>query len=102
VYIEPVNARRRLAVFAATALALSLLGAGSAGADPQDPKNRDIPINLLLIGEAYEKRGRYPEAMDYFQQCVVAEKVRSGHSPLVASLARNIERVKHEMSLCNK
>jgi len=67
-----------------------------------DPNSRDIPINLLLIGEAYEKRGKYPEAMDYFQQCVVAEKLRSGHSPMVGTLARNIERVKHEMALCRK
>jgi tetratricopeptide (TPR) repeat protein len=28
-----------------------------------EPKSRDIPITLLLIGEAYEKRQAYPEAM---------------------------------------
>src|SRR5207244_1517261 len=52
VYIEPVDARRRLAVFAATALALSLLGAGSAGADPQDPKNREAHPPHRVLGNA--------------------------------------------------
>ena len=39
-------------MFAATALALSLLGAGSAGADPQDPKNREAHPPHRVLGNA--------------------------------------------------
>lgn len=67
-----------------------------------DPKSRDIPITLLLIGEAYEKREAYPEAMDYFKQATLAEKERIGSGPMVATLARNIERVRREMAVCKK
>lgn len=67
-----------------------------------DPKSRDIPITLLLIGEAYEKRQAYPEAIEYFKQSALAEKQRIGNGPMVATLARNIERVKHEMKICKK
>ncbi|CAN5423415.1 hypothetical protein BH10CYA1_BH10CYA1_02870 [soil metagenome] len=67
-----------------------------------EPNSRDIPVTLLLIGEAYEKREKYPEALDYFQQCVVAEKLRAGHSPMVATYFRNVERVKHELAICKK
>jgi tetratricopeptide (TPR) repeat protein len=59
---------------------------------------RDISVNLLLIAEAYEKRGKYDEAMDYFKQAIAAEKLKSGNGPMVASLARNVERVRREMS----
>ncbi len=65
-----------------------------------EPKSRDIPITLLLIGEAYEKREAYPEAMDYFKQATLAEKERTGSGPMVATLARNIERVRREMAVC--
>jgi hypothetical protein len=57
---------------------------------------------LLLIGEAYEKRESYPEAMDYFKQATLAEKQRVGNGPMVATLARNIERVRHKMAVCAK
>lgn len=67
-----------------------------------DPKSRDIPITLLLIGEAYEKREAYPEAMDYFKQATLAEKQRIGNGPMVSTLARNIERVRHKMAVCAK
>lgn len=67
-----------------------------------EPGSRDIPINLLLIGEAYEKRKAYPEAMDYFKQAALAEKERTGPGPMVATLARNIERVRHKMAVCKK
>ncbi|MBS1953443.1 MAG: tetratricopeptide repeat protein [Cyanobacteria bacterium SZAS-4] len=65
-----------------------------------DPKSRDIPITLLLIGEAYEKREAYPEAMDYFKQATLAEKQRIGNGPMVLTLSRNIERVRHKMAVC--
>ncbi len=61
---------------------------------------RDISVNLLLIAEAYEKRGKLSEAMDYFKQAVAAEKLKAGNTPMVATLARNIERVRREMSAC--
>jgi hypothetical protein len=32
----------------------------------------------------------------------LAEKQRIGNGPMVATLARNIERVKHEMKICKK
>lgn len=67
-----------------------------------DPKSRDIPITLLLIGEAYEKREAYPEAMDYFKQATLAEKQRIGSGPMIATLARNVERVRHKMAVCAK
>lgn len=67
-----------------------------------DPKSRDIPITLLLIGEAYEKRQAYPEAMDYFKQATLAEKQRIGSGPMIATLARNVERVRHKMAVCAK
>jgi hypothetical protein len=52
VYIETVNTRRWSAVFAATAFALSLLGAGSAGAAPKDPKNREAHPPHKVRGNA--------------------------------------------------
>jgi tetratricopeptide (TPR) repeat protein len=61
--------------------------------------SRDVPVNLLLLGEAYEKEQKYDEALTYFQQAVESEKRRSGgNSSYAQSLARNINRVEREKS----
>ncbi|HEY9679643.1 MAG TPA: tetratricopeptide repeat protein [Drouetiella sp.] len=63
-----------------------------------DPNSSDIPINLLLIGEAYEKKEKFEPALDYFRQAVLAENKRSPHSPMSQALERNIDRVQHKLA----
>jgi hypothetical protein len=59
-YTETVNTRRWLAVFAATALILPLLGAGSAGAASQDPKTREAhPPHKVLRSATPTYQGGY-------------------------------------------
>jgi tetratricopeptide (TPR) repeat protein len=65
------------------------------------PNSRDVPVTLLLIGEAYEKRNKYDEAIAYFRQAIAAEKSKSGNSPMSLTLTRNIDRVCKEKSIAS-
>jgi tetratricopeptide (TPR) repeat protein len=63
--------------------------------------SRDVPVTLLLIGEAYEKRNKFDEAIAYFKQAIAAEKAKSGNSPMSVTLTRNIDRVCKEKSIAS-
>ncbi|HEY9760375.1 MAG TPA: tetratricopeptide repeat-containing protein [Oculatellaceae cyanobacterium] len=58
------------------------------------PKCSDLPFNLQMIGEAYEKHGDFKNALQYFQQAVaVQSKISGTDSPLAKALSKNVERV---------
>jgi tetratricopeptide (TPR) repeat protein len=62
-------------------------------------KCSDLPFNLQMIGEAYEKHGDFKTALQYFQQAVAVQSKISGPDSLLAkALSKNVERVKgHEL-----
>ncbi len=61
--------------------------------------SREIPVTLLLLGEAYEKHGDFAPAVSYFTQAVSTEKRISGEkSDMAAALAKNVERAKKELA----
>ena len=62
--------------------------------------SREVPITLLLLGEAYEKHGDFAHAVNYFTEAVATEKKISGeHSGMAAALAKNTERAEMELNL---
>ena len=63
------------------------------------PKCTELPFNLQMIGEAYEKHGDFKTALQYFKQAVHVQSSISGPDSLLAkALSKNIERVKsHEL-----
>jgi len=61
--------------------------------------SKGLSINLLLLGEAYEKKGKLVEAKAYFEQAVETETRVSGkNSELTRSLAKNICRVGEKLN----
>jgi tetratricopeptide (TPR) repeat protein len=61
--------------------------------------SREVPVTLLLLGEAYEKHGDFAQAVTYFTEAVATEKRISGvHSPMAAALTKNTERAKIELA----
>jgi hypothetical protein len=62
--------------------------------------SREVPITLLLLGEAYEKHDDFAHAVTYFSEAVAVEKKISGeHSGMAAALAKNTERAQMELDL---
>jgi len=60
--------------------------------------SREVPITLLLIGEAYEKHGDFSRALSYFNEAVSTEKKISGErSEMVKALSKYVERSKKEL-----
>jgi tetratricopeptide (TPR) repeat protein len=58
---------------------------------------REVPVTLLLLGEAYEKHGDFSQALTYFTEAVATEKKLSGEqSAMAAALSKNVERAKKE------
>jgi tetratricopeptide (TPR) repeat protein len=61
--------------------------------------SREVPVTLLLLGEAYEKHGDFSKALTYFTEAVATEKKLSGEqSAMAAALSKNIERAKKEQA----
>jgi tetratricopeptide (TPR) repeat protein len=61
--------------------------------------SREVPVTLLLLGEAYEKHGDFAQAISYFKEAVATEKKISGEkSGMAAALSKNIERAKKELA----
>jgi tetratricopeptide (TPR) repeat protein len=61
--------------------------------------SREVPITLLLLGEAYEKKGKYSQSLTFFKEAVQTEEHISGaNSPLYKSLSRNVTRVEAHLT----
>jgi tetratricopeptide (TPR) repeat protein len=60
---------------------------------------QDIPVALLLLAEAYEKQGKYADAVAYVNQAVVAQaKLTGARSRQAIQLSLNLARLYSEMS----
>jgi tetratricopeptide (TPR) repeat protein len=60
---------------------------------------RDLPVALLLLGEAYEQQKKYPDSVDYIKQAVAAQtKLTGAGSRQTIQLSLNLARLYQEMS----
>jgi tetratricopeptide (TPR) repeat protein len=60
---------------------------------------RDIWVNLLLLGEAYEQQRKYSEAVDYVNQAIAAAAKETGKgSRQTIALSLDLIRLNQEMS----
>jgi tetratricopeptide (TPR) repeat protein len=60
---------------------------------------QEIPVALLLLGEAYEQQRKYSIAVDYVNQAVAAQgQLTSAYSRQTIQLSLNLARIFQEMS----
>lgn len=58
------------------------------------PNSKEVPVTLILLGEAYEKQNKFDQARSYFEQAISAQEALTGKGSAGAvALKRNLLRI---------